>query len=153
MSSGFRSREEVASANITSQSSPGQRKGTRASVKNRDDEELAAGIPPPRRAPKKRRRSPSLSEEQIDDSRRPKKINQADKPADNRAASVVDEPSLVFPQDDGQVTNDHRSEKFHSQFGDFTIAELEAGRLASAALGYPLPVIEGENTVDHWTIP
>ena len=74
--------------------------------------------------------------------------SQADEPVDNGAAGVVDDTSLFLAQQDGHVSNDSRTEQHYYEFGSFTSAEVEAGRLASAALGYPIPNIEGDDVVD-----
>ena len=117
-------------------------------MKTRDDDNLTAPLPAPRRRPRKRRRSPSLSEDQTDDPRRPEKRNRADEPADDSAAVVVvDEPPLLLAQNNGDVKNDSRSEQYHYDFCRFTSTELEAGRLPSAAAGYPIPEIEGDDVV------
>ena len=73
--------------------------------------------------------------------------NPADEPVDNSAAGVVDDTPFFLAQQDGHLSNDSRTEQHYYKSGSFTSAEIEAGRLASAALGYPIPTIEGDDAV------
>ena len=73
---------------------------------------------------------------------------QAEDPVDNGAAGVVDDTPLSLAQQDGHVSIESRTEQHYYEFDSFTSAEIEAGRLISAALGYPIPTIEGDDAVD-----
>ncbi|KAL8784768.1 MAG: hypothetical protein Q9195_008904 [Heterodermia aff. obscurata] len=141
--------EEVALPDSTLKGSPGQKRGTRASIQNHPDDNLTTGIPPPRRARRKRRLSLSLSDHETATSKRPRTSIQADEPANNYEAVVIPESPLLLAQNDDEHVNDNCQPELHCNNLDrFTSAEIEDGRLASEALGYPLPILEGDEGVD-----
>ena len=132
-----------APASVTSSERPsGARRGTRASVRDREDDQLMAGMPPPTRAPNRRRLMVTLPLPQSLVTRgRPRSSGAAEEPS-GRDADAAEDLSLFLSQDEDD--NDPLPEQ-HDNYDGFD-SDIGAGRLSESP--DVVPTAEGtESTV------
>ena len=123
---------------VTTQRSSGAKLGTRASVRDHEDDQLTASLPPPTRAPKRRRLMITLRLPQPSPTRDPPgNGGDAEEPS-GRDATPLGELSLFLSQDeDGPVPE--QSDNF-----DGFDSDIDAGRLSESP--EIVPTIEGTET-------